>query len=250
MQVVVDGLLVNYEKLGSGPVILILHGWGDSGRSWQQLQKNLSKKYTVIIPDLPGFGGSDCPNTSWDLTDYAQFVAQFLKKIGAKEPMAIIGHSNGGAIAIRGLGQDIITADRLVLLASSGMRNKKNFRKKVTKVIAKTGKVAVKPLPARLQHTLRSKLYASSDSDMLVVESMKETFVNIVADDVQADAARILTPTLLMYGENDTDTPVAYGELFNKLIDGSTLKIVGAAGHFIYQDAPEVVERSIKDFLK
>jgi pimeloyl-ACP methyl ester carboxylesterase len=58
MQVIVDGLLTNYYKVGHGPVVLGLHGWGDNSRTFSQLSKNLEERYEFIGLDLPGFGES------------------------------------------------------------------------------------------------------------------------------------------------------------------------------------------------
>src|ERR1700761_1960117 len=105
MQVVVDSLLTQYVRTGKGKVVLLLHGWGDSAAGLRDLQAVLGKRYDVIALNLPGFGGTGNPPVAWGLTDYAQFVAHFLHKIGVSDVYAVLGHSNGGAIAIRGLGQ-------------------------------------------------------------------------------------------------------------------------------------------------
>ena len=72
-----------------------------------------------VVPDLPGFGGTEPPPAAWNVTNYAAFVHEFLKKL-AVQPFAIIGHSNGGAIAVRGVGQGLLQADMIILLASAG----------------------------------------------------------------------------------------------------------------------------------
>ncbi len=85
MQVVVNSLLTSYSRsgvsTGGKPEIVILHGWGDSAAGWQVLQAELTKDYTITVLDLPGFGGTDRPSSAWGLTDYANFVTAFLKKM-------------------------------------------------------------------------------------------------------------------------------------------------------------------------
>src|SRR5260370_39081413 len=102
MQVVVNSLLTEYSRAGSGKVVLVLHGWADSSKGWRDFQTKLSEDYDVIVPDLPGFGGTATPPEAWGLNDYAAFVGEFLQKIHVS-PYAIVAHSNGGAIAVRGL---------------------------------------------------------------------------------------------------------------------------------------------------
>src|SRR5207253_11125140 len=120
MQVVVDSLLTQYETKGTGKLVLLLHGWGDSAAGLRGLQSALAKKYQVLSLDLPGFGGTEPPTSVWGLDEYAAFVAHFLQKIGVPHTYLLVGHSNGGAIAVRGLGRGVLPADKLVLLDSAG----------------------------------------------------------------------------------------------------------------------------------
>ena len=249
MQIVVDGLLANYQRSGEGKAVIILHGWGDSGKSWQTLAGELSKQYQVIVPDLPGFGGTQAPTSPWGLDDYAKFIEAFLKKLDIKDLYAIIGHSNGGAIAIRGLVANHFTADELILLSSAGIRGEYKGRNKALRYITKTGKVLTSPLPRSAKRKLRQQVYKTVGSDMLVAEHLQETFKKVVSDDVRGDASKIDVPTLIIYGEGDTQAPVRYGETFHELIDNSTLEVLPGAGHFVQLDRPDEVAHAIKEFL-
>jgi pimeloyl-ACP methyl ester carboxylesterase len=249
MQVVVDSLLVSYETMGKGKVVLLLHGWGDSAAGLKGLQTALAKKYKVLALNLPGFGGSEAPKTTWGLDEYAQFVAAFVQKVGEKQVTAIVGHSNGGAIAIRGLARGWLAADKLVLLASAGVRGTYKGRVRALRYITKAGKALATPLPKGIKKRLRSKVYQTVGSDMLVAEHLQETFKKVVTDDVRADAAQLALPTLLIYGEQDESTPVWYGEAFHQAIQGSTLEVLPGAGHFVHLDRPAEVERAIAELL-
>lgn len=254
MQVVVNGLLTSYDRLpaGSGvktpPCVLMLHGWGDSAKGLAGLSSELSKTCNVVCVDLPGFGGSDAPKEAWNLTDYAKHVAAFLQKTQCR-PTVILGHSNGGAIAIRGLSMELLSADRLVLLASAGIRGQLRGRLRILRVLTKAGKIAAFPLPGRVKKKLRQRLYSNVGSDLLVAEHMQETFKKVVTDDIQSDAAKLTLPTLLLYGEDDAATPVQYGRILHHLIAGSTLETVGGAGHFLHLDKPEVVTKLVRSFV-
>jgi pimeloyl-ACP methyl ester carboxylesterase len=250
MQVVVDGLLVNYEMSGKGRAVVLLHGWGDRAKTFDGLRKQLSTHCTVIAPDLPGFGGSQASQIAWGLDDYVRFVAHFLEKLKVKSAYVLIGHSNGGAIAMRGLGSGTLASQKLVLLASAGVRGEYKGRLKALRLITKAGKALTAPLPAGAKRRLRTTVYKSVGSDMLVAEHLQETFKKVVTDDVQADAAKITIPTLLIYGETDEQAPVRYGELFHELIDGSTLEILPGAGHFPHLDRPHEVAKAIEGFLQ
>ena len=250
MNIVVSDLLTTYAMVGKGSkTIVLLHGWADNLTTFSQLQEDLGKDYRLISLDLPGFGGTDVPPETWGLANYADFTAAFLQKIKVANLYAIIGHSNGGAIAICGLSSGELTAKKLVLLASAGVRDVQTARKKVLKVVAKTGKALTKPLPKPLRAKLRRSLYKAAGSDLLVAEHLQETFKKVVSQDIQAYAAGLQLPVLLIYGQNDTDTPPAYGRLLNQRIEGSDLKIITQAGHFVHHDQPAIVARAITEFL-
>jgi pimeloyl-ACP methyl ester carboxylesterase len=249
MQVVVKSLMTQYEREGKGAPVVLLHGWGDSSKGWQVFQKELARTYDVVVVDLPGFGGTQMPEASWGLDDYTAFVGAFLSKIRVK-PFAIIAHSNGGAIAIRGLAGKKFTAEKLILLDSAGIRNQYLGRKKALRLVAKTGKLLTKPLPGSVKKRLRRKVYQTIGSDMLVVEHLQETFKRVVTDDVQADAAQLKLSALLVYGADDLATPVQYGRILHSLIDGSQFEVVRDAGHFVHLDKPEQVLKLTQEFLR
>lgn len=249
MQIIVDDILTNYYRAGKGKPLLILHGWGDAAAGWRATARKLAENYEVIVPDLPGFGASGNPPQAWGLTDYAEFTARFLKKLKI-EPYAILGHSNGGAVALRGLSQGQLTADKLVLLASAGVRGEAKGRNKALRLLAKTGKFAAVPLPAGVKQKLRRRAYRTIGSDALVAEHLHDTFVKIVEDDVRGDAPRVAVPALLIYGRNDEATPVRYGEMLQAAMPQARLEIVPDAAHFVHLDNPARVLELVREFLR
>lgn len=251
MQLVVDSLLTTYQKSGKGSeIVLLLHGWGDDHRTFSQLTKELEKVYTVVSVDLPGFGGTQTPNGVWGLENYAQFVNSFLKKLSIQHLHAIVGHSNGAALAVYAEGTKVLSADRLILLSAAGIRDRQKGRRAVIKVVAKTGKVATFWLPQRHRQRLQKKLYGTVGSDMLVVPQLQETFKKTVRQDVQQEAVKIAVPTLLIYGRSDRATPPMYGELYQQLITNARLVLIDDAEHFVHHDQPTAVTKQILEFLK
>lgn len=250
MQVVINNLLTSYEDHGKGPVVLALHGWADSKATFHKLSPSLTKNYRLIAVDLPGFGASNLPEGTWDLQKYSEFVAAFLEKIDAKKPYAIIGHSNGGAIAIKGLASGVLKADKLVLIASAGVRNKQAAKKKALKMVAKSGKLATSVLPKNYKDKLQDKFYKQIGSDAMILPHMRETFVKIVGEDLQTQAENVTAKTLLIYGDSDRSTPAEYGQLLHQRIKHSELKIIPGQGHFVHQMAAEEVGNLIQTFLE
>ena len=249
MNVVVDDLLVRYEVKGVGKTVVLLHGWGDSLQGLAQLQTQLAKTYQVISLDLPGFGASQAPAEIWDLDNYTTFLAHFLQKIDC-QAYAIIGHSNGGALAIKAIGSGALQPAKLILLAASGIRNHQSAKRQALQVIAKTGNAATFWLPSSTRTGLRRKLYGAVGSDLLVVEHLQETFKKTVRQDVRADAARITIPTLLVYADKDAAVPLADGKTYQRLIAGSRLEIISGASHFLHLDEPAKVSLLIAAFIQ
>jgi pimeloyl-ACP methyl ester carboxylesterase len=249
MQIVVDKLLTRYDRSGKGKPIVLLHGWADQASGLAVLNSKLIDHYEVIAPDLPGFGGTEMPAEAWGLDDYAAFVEHLLQKVGIIDVYAYIGHSNGGAIAIKGLAGGRFKAKKLILLSSAGIRDLKSKRKAIVKTVARAGRLLTTPLPASVQSRLRRTLYQWIGSDMLAAEHLSSTFKKIVADDVRTAAGQLKLPTLLVYGEDDQTTPPVIARQFHLLIKNSSLKMIPTAGHFVHRDQPAAVIKVVEEFL-
>src|SRR6266576_434933 len=123
MNLVVQGLLLNYRVLGKSkaPAILFLHGWRSSSQTFDQLAQRLSSDYQVVLLDLPGFANSSPPPTNWHITDYAELLKAFLAKTGFDNVACIAGHSFGGRIAIKAVGTGLLKPHHLILMGSAGI---------------------------------------------------------------------------------------------------------------------------------
>ncbi len=249
MQAIVQGLATKFERYGKGPQVLILHGWADDGRSWKAFSEQLGRDYEVIVPDLPGFGGTEAPREIWGLQEYAAFVSEFIEKVGLT-PAVVVGHSNGGAIAVHGIAQRLLKPSKLVLLASAGIRGEGRGRNLAWHLVAKTGKVATMPLPHAAKQKLRRKLYRAAGSDLLVAEHLQETFKRVVSQDIRADAGQVPIPVLLIYGSADNSAPLRYGQILVEIMPDAKLESVPGAGHFLQIDARDESIKFIREFLK
>lgn len=250
MNVVVDGLMTSYQLAGKGKLVLLLHGWGDSAKGVQNLSDELVKNFQVLSLDLPGFGATQAPEVAWDLDDYSEFLKNLLIKLDLKQLYAVVGHSNGGALAIRAVSLKALTPQKLVLLAASGVRTNSKTKRLLLKIVAKTGNLATIWMPERYRQGLRKSLYGAAGSDMLVAPHLEDTFKKTVRQDVQGDAVTIAIPTLLIYAANDDAVPVEDGKQYHDLIKNSQLEIIQGAGHFVHQDEPKKVNGLILEFLK
>jgi len=249
MQVIVDQLVVNYKLSGKGKLVLLLHGWGDTYRTFTSLETKLSPKFRVLSFDLPGFGESQAPHEAWNLDNYALFVKHLLAKLELGRPYVIIGHSNGGALAIRSISLSILRPEKLVLLASSGIRNNNQAKKKIMKMMAKGGRATTFWLPLDQKQKLQKKFYGTIGSDYLVVPELKETYKLTVKQDVQIDARKIKLPVLLVFADHDPAIPIEDARTYNKLMVNSRLEIIDSSDHFIHHDKKDQVEDLIMEFI-
>lgn len=251
MQSIIDNLAVRYDDEGTGRVVLMLHGWGTSGVDFLNLATILTKNYRVIRVDFPGFGGSEQPHEDWDVGRYVEFVGVLLERLQIVEVYAIIGHSFGGRVTIKGIATGALRSDKIVLIGSAGVKRSSSVRNTILKLLAKTGKTILSLPGLRVvSGSARSKLYSSIGSqDYLQSGTMRQIFLNTINEDLSEYAAHIKTPTLLVWGSEDDQAPLSDGKFFHEHIEGSRMKIAASAGHFVHHDEPIQVARWIREFL-
>jgi len=248
MKVIAQDLATEYADSGRGPVMLMLHGWKDSSRTFDQLVPQLESNWRLIRLDLPGFGGSEVPKTPWHLEEYARFVQAFCQKT-AITPEVLVGHSLGGRVILKAVSENLLKPEKIILIASAGIAKSDSARNKAYKAVAKTGKaVTLVPPLSFFRHKLRRKLYEKAGSDYLDAGPLSETFLNIIGEDLQQNASRITAPTLLIWGDHDDQTPAADALTLNRLMKGSRLEFIPGSGHFVHHEQPGAVDNLILEF--
>ncbi len=249
MKVIVDGLATEYRDEGQGLVILMLHGWMNAVDSFDEITKRLHNSHRIIRVDLPGFGGTERPQDSWDVGKYASFVAHFIEKIGLGT-YALVGHSFGGRITIKGASEGILRPSRIILIGAAGIPRKRTLYHKLLTALAKIAKffTAIPPLSIWRQQ-IRKKVYERIGSDYFLAGRLSDIYLKVIKEDLSVHATNISVPTLLLWGENDTATPVADGKKFATLVKGSILKTYPNVGHFVHQERPDEVVAEIKKFV-
>jgi pimeloyl-ACP methyl ester carboxylesterase len=249
MNVLIDGLIINYKIEGRGRAVLCLHGWGDNLDTFTKSTQSGFEDYRLISVDLPGFGKTDTPEKDYNLLLYAEFVNKFLKKVNEEKIYAVIGHSNGGAISIKAVANNLLNPKKMVLLASSGIRSESRSRNKFLRIIAKIAKLFTKLLPKKIREKIRRKVYKKIGSDLFVAEKMQGTFKNIVSEDLLEESRKINIPTLLVYGSEDGMTPLKYGEKYNESIRNSKLEVIVGARHMLHHTHEKETRDIILEFL-
>lgn len=229
------GLRTRYKQVGHGPDVLVLHGWGANIESVTPIVTGLRHVARVLVVDLPGFGQSDLPPEPWGVADYANWVLALLERF-ALDRVSLVGHSNGGRMAIHVAAHHPQRVSRLLLVDAAGIRPKRTAKYYAKVYSAKTVKHLAPHLGAvgrRMQQRIAARV---ASSDYAAAGAMRPTFVRLVNEDLTPLLPAIKAPTLLIWGEHDNATPLADGQQMEQMIDDSALIVFAGAGHFSYLD--------------
>ena len=248
-QVVVNGLLLSFiyqPAAGAKHTLLFLHGWRSNKEVWRGVVSQLSAVSCQLSAlDLPGFGGSQVPPDGFTVGDYAHVVEEFIEKMGFKN-VILVGHSFGGRVGIKLAASHPQIISKLVLVDSAGFAMG-GSKKGAMSLGAKIVRPFFKP---KFMQPLRKKIYQNIGAeDYLATPELQRTFVNTVSEDLSEDMKNIAVPTLIIYGQNDTDTPPAFGEKMQALIPNSKFLILNNAGHFSFLDKQQEFISELNNFI-
>ena len=248
----VDGLRLRYRDGGSGEPVLLLHGIGRSLEDWTEQHDRLSDRYRVISLDLPGFGYSDRLPGSTTLTGLAAALPRFLDAVGVAGPVHVVGHSLGGAVAMR------LAADRPERARSLVLANSAGFGKEVTFALRV---LAVRPLGALLLRPSRTGATRTTqaifrDRSFATAERIEHAFALSgrpahsrtlleVARELGgfrgvhepwrtallADLTAHDIPTLVVWGDRDLILPAAHLEAARAALPQAETHLFPATGH-------------------
>lgn len=246
----IDGLEVSYDISGSGAPLILMHGWGCNHTTVKSIAGVAAETHTVYNIDLPGFGESQEPDSVWSVEEYTEFIEKFADKLGIENPV-LIGHSFGGRISI--LMASRRKVDKVVLVDAAGVKPKRSakyylkvYSFKLMRILAETflGKNKAQAFVERRRAKAGSADYAAASPRMRAILS------RCVNDDLKRVMPLISAPTLLIWGENDTATPVRDAQIMDKLIPDTGLVIFENAGHYSFLDYPGRFSAVLKSFLK
>lgn len=248
-EAVVSGVRVNYEIVGKGPTVLLLHGWGGCIGSMAPIRDSLKRSYRVITVDLPGFGLSERPPAVWGSAEYGAAIAELLRETDTPQTVAVIGHSFGGKVAIRlALANPGITRS-LVLVGTPGVRlplSPKAARRVAT---VKRARAVAPHLPGPLRRWLEGRLITLGSEDYRNAGEMRPILVKTVNEDLREVLPGIAVPTLLVWGALDDAAPLEIGRQMEQLIRGAGLVVLEKSGHFPYLDEPGAFAAVLASFL-
>lgn len=238
---------MKYLKFGSSKnFIVFLHGWGADKNSFLWL-KNYFEEYSLLFVDFPGFGESAIPEKPYFVSDYVCRLNELLSQFEI-ENLILVGHSFGGRVAIKYAfyHQNEYNKFNLVLVDSAGIKPRRSLSyyikvarfKRVKKLASKSKKYEVK-----------LKEFGSADYKN-VTGVMRQTFINVVNEDLASYAKHILCKTIIVWGSKDNDTKLYMAKTLKRLIKNSELYILNNAGHFSFLDNPQEFIIILDTFVK
>lgn len=250
----IDGIKINYDVRGQGEPVLLLHGWGANIKLFDNLMNLLAPKYRVFALDMPGFGDSEEPPVPWCVDDYTDFVLKFIEEQGMKKA-TLLGHSFGGRVIIKILSRPSLPFEpqRVIFVDAAGIKPKRKLKNVVKVRIFKMSKWVLSLPPVRKLYPdaleqLRKK-NGSADYNA-ATPIMRQSLVRVVNEDLTHLLPNIKVPTLLVWGENDADTPLRDGQLFEQMIPDAGLVTLKNAGHFSFLEQQFTFNRVIASFMK
>ncbi len=246
------GMKINYTVEGNGPDVLLLHGWGASLESWRGVIGALSDSCRLIALDFPGCGGSELPKKPLDINDYVALVMEFCSALELRDPI-LVGHSHGGRVIMKLVGSGLMSPEKIVFIDAAGIKPKFSIKKQF-KIYSFKAVRRILTLPVIRNHTeellKKARAHFGSADYNSAPEVMRKTMVKLVNDDMTPYIDGIKASTLLIWGENDTATPLYMAKRLESVIPDCGLCVIRNTGHWSFVERPGEAHAILKSFLK
>ncbi len=229
------GATIHATTQGEGRHVIILHGWGTSRAVMKPISDFFKENYKVTSIDFPGFGSSPPPPSAWGVAEYAKMLKELILQLGAQRPI-LLGHSFGGRVIIYGVAELGIEASNLILVDAAGIKEAPKKSGGAFATAKKIAKVLPKPFREKVLESAREK-YGSADY-LAAQGVMREVLVKTVTHDLTPMLKEIAVPSLLIWGSEDTATPLSQGEKMAELLQDASLHVIKGAGHYSFLDNP------------
>lgn len=249
-EIELEGLRVRMEVTGEGRPLILMHGWGCDHTTVRSIAATAAQTHTVYNIDFPGFGGSQEPPEVWGVERYTRLIEDLVRKEGLERPV-LIGHSFGGRVSILYASRNEV--DKVVLVDAAGIKPKRSLKYYLKVYSFKAGKrfwelMLGKEKAQERVDRMRTKRGSSDYAGASPM--MRRILSKVVNEDLTDRLPLISAPTLLIWGENDTATPIADAKKMSRLIPGSGLVSFPGCGHYSFLDNPIQFRAVLSSFLK
>src|SRR5215208_3639521 len=271
-EIELHGHRVIYRIAGDGPPVLLIHGMVNSSKHWETVALRLADRYTVIAPDLLGYGDSAAVRGDYSLGAHACSIRDLLTTIGI-DRATVVGHSLGGGIAMQFFYQFPQRVERLALVSSGGLGHKVSPMLRgaalpgaaagIWLVANRRVRAAVEGAADRmvgrgnrkaiyLQAVARAMRPLEESAARRAFLQTLRSVVDIRGQHVSAiDRLYLLgeLPTLIVWGERDNTIPMKHGLAAHELIPNSRFITLPKAAHFPHLEDPDGLAAALLDWL-
>lgn len=250
-------------KLDDKPALFLIHGFVSSISTFRKMIPLLSKHYSIIAIDLPGFGNSEkCTNFIYTYENYGKLIAACIDYFNL-ERVSLIGHSMGGQIALHAAKIVPEKIDKLVLLASSGYLGKASMIKRYSSYLPFSEIVAKfvvhkKTVPDYLKNVLYDHTFITDElteayslplQDKKFYKSLLRLLRYREGDLPSEQLKLIQNPALLIWGKEDRVVPITVGLQLKQDLPNSNLITYDRTGHLLTIEQSEAVSHNILSFV-
>lgn len=257
---------MRYFVGGHGPPLVLVHGFTGAAANWLELTELLGRRYRLVVPELPGHGGSAPLPAAPNLDAFADRV----RLVAGREealPATFVGHSLGGLVALRAAVRYPDDAHALVLAAAAGISSATRWAEFWIELVSHT-RPAKLVAPGRRLLARRPRLRAPvfghwqvsdprSLSPRMVEGFLAATALHtdvlsagraLVRDDPRADLDRVRCPALVVWGARDGQVPIGDAFDYARRL-GAPLRTIADCGHLLIGERPHAVADAIESFL-
>ena len=261
----IEGRRVHYVEAGTGEPVVLIHGWNGSTFSFRHVIPELAQAgYRAVAIDLFGYGYSTRdPDADYSITGQAHLVSAVMARLGIQRA-AVIGHSMGGAVAMRLAIGHPERVGRLILVdsVSAGqMRRGRGPGRLLRPLLPVIATLTLHRESFRMR-ALRSAAHDPAFATPNVAEGYfrpmrvaghlraQGIMFSQRGRDEPLDPSTVRKPTLILWGEHDRWLPLSHGEALARLIPGARLVPVPSAGHLPLEEQPAFCNRRVLEFLR
>lgn len=230
------------------PTLVFIHGSGDSAQVWEPLIAALPDEYTYLALDLPGHGALlDQPPADASVAGYASFVSQELQRRGIVAP-TILGHSLGGAVALRLALDAPQQVARLVLIGTGARLRVSPVGLERARKAGPTGDAELTRLSFSDAHAADALAYQQARRPT-TPGMLYRDLIACDAFDIMAEVGSISAPSLVVVGAEDRMTPEKYSRFLADKLPHAKLVVVPEAGHYVQIEQPDQVASALRAWL-
>ncbi len=247
---------VSVRIIGKGPLLVLFHSLLSDRGSFARIVPALSEHFTVVVPELPGFGGSEA--VSGGLAAVADRMAQAIAELAGDEKPIVLGNGYGGFVALQMALRHPTLASRLVLAdcgASFSDAGRAAFHGMANAAAEKglpgIADVAMRRLFAPDFQAANPEIMADRRAGFLKTDPavFREACLSLAALDLSQELGGLTLPVLVLVGEHDEATPVAMSVALAEGLPNATLKILPNCAHVPQLQAPELFLDALSGFL-